>query len=273
MRAFAPERRGVIMGWRQMAVPLGGTIGAIALPLLADAGGVRLALVACAAATATTVGRVRPPGGPCARRRARSLRAGASSTCCGRRASGRPSSVATIYIVGLSAVLTYYIPAARAAGLTRSQAAIGFTLVNVVAGISRPLWGRLADRDGGTRRTRTLRDTGIVGAVAAVFILPALHAGVAARPGGDRGPGLRHVRLQRHPLRDRRRARGLGPVGRRGGPGVDGRVRRRRAGDAGRGRGRRAAGLRRAVGDHGGRLRGRAQSSRRAGCRPGATAG
>ncbi|HEY8860052.1 MAG TPA: MFS transporter, partial [Gaiellales bacterium] len=54
MRAFAPERRGVIMGWRQMAVPLGGTIGAITLPLLADAGGVRLALVACAAATATT---------------------------------------------------------------------------------------------------------------------------------------------------------------------------------------------------------------------------
>ena len=50
--------------------------------------------------------------------------------------------------------------------------------MNVVAGISRPLWGRLADRGGGTRRTRTLRETGIVGAVAAVVILPALHAGV-----------------------------------------------------------------------------------------------
>jgi len=178
MRAFAPERRGVIMGWRQMAVPLGGTIGAITLPLLADAGGVRLALVACAAATATTsiafgllAGHAPADGGVAARGGLRDL----------LRAPGiRPAlSVAMIYIVGLSAVLTYYIPAARAAGLTRSQAAIGFTLVNVVAGVSRPLWGRLADRHGGTRRARTLRDTGIVGAVAALFILPALHAGVA----------------------------------------------------------------------------------------------
>ncbi len=41
MRAFAPERRGAAMGWRQLAVPLGGTIGAVALPLLADAAGCR----------------------------------------------------------------------------------------------------------------------------------------------------------------------------------------------------------------------------------------
>jgi MFS family permease len=177
MRAFAPERRGVIMGWRQMAVPLGGTIGAITLPLLAGAGGVRLALIACAAATATTsiafgllAGHAPAEGAGAARGGLRDL-LGAPGI--------RPAlSVAMIYIVGLSAVLTYYIPAARAAGLTRSQAAIGFTLVNVVAGVSRPLWGRLADRDGGTRRARTLRDTGIVGAVAAVVILPALHAGV-----------------------------------------------------------------------------------------------
>lgn len=178
MRAFAPERRGVVMGWRQMAVPLGGTIGAIALPLLADAGGVRLALVVCAVATATTsiafgllTGHAPAAGGGAARGGLRDL----------LRAPGiRPAlSVAMLYIVGLSAVLTYYIPAARAAGLTRSEAAVGFTLVNVVAGVSRPLWGRLADRDGGTRRTRTLRDTGIVGAIAAAFILPALTAGFA----------------------------------------------------------------------------------------------
>ena len=178
MRAFAPEQRGVVMGWRQMAVPLGGTIGAVALPLLADAGGVRLALVVCAIATATTsiafgllTGHAPAGGGVAARGGLRDL----------VRVPGiRPAlSVAMLYIIGLSAVLTYYIPAAQAAGLTRSQAAIGFTLVNVVAGISRPLWGRLADRDGGTRRTRTLRDTGIVGAIAAAFILPALTAGFA----------------------------------------------------------------------------------------------
>ncbi len=179
MRAFAPERRGVVMGWRQMAVPLGGTIGAVALPLLADAGGVRLALVVCAVATATTsiafgllTGHAPAGGGGPGR--------GSGLRDLLRSPGIRPAlSVAMLYIVGLSAVLTYYIPAARAAGLTRSEAAIGFTLVNVVAGISRPLWGRLADRDGGTRRTRTLRDTGIVGAIAAAFILPALTAGFA----------------------------------------------------------------------------------------------
>jgi MFS family permease len=178
MRAFAPERRGVIMGWRQMAVPLGGTIGAIALPLLADAGGVRLALAACAAATAATSVAFGLLTGHSPAASTVGSRGGLRDLL---RAPGiRPAlTVAMIYIVGLSAVLTYYIPAARAAGLTRSEAAIGFTLVNVVAGVSRPLWGRLADRNGGTRRTRTLRDTGIVAAIAAAFVLPALHAGFA----------------------------------------------------------------------------------------------
>ena len=79
----------------------------------------------------------------------------------------RPAlTVAFVYILGLTAVLTYYIPAVRSAGFTRTQAAVGFTLVNVVAGISRPLWGRLrrqrrrhpadahAARDGHGRRRR-----------------------------------------------------------------------------------------------------------------------
>ena len=181
MRAFPPERRGVVMGWRQLAVPLGGTIGAVALPLLADAGGVRLALAACAVAvTVTSVGFGLLVG-----------HAPAAGTVASRgglrdvlRVTGiRPAlTVAFVYILGLTAVLTYYIPAVRAAGFTRTQAAVGFTLVNVVAGISRPLWGRRADRGGGTRRMRTLRETGMVGAAAAVIILPALHAGF--------GPGL-----------------------------------------------------------------------------------
>jgi MFS family permease len=176
IRSFAPERRGVVMGWRQLAVPLGGTIGAVALPILADAGGVRLALASCAVAVTVTsiafgllVGHAPAAGRVAGRGRVRDV----------LRVPGiRPALVvAFVYILGLTAVLAYYIPAARAAGLTRYQAAIGFTLVNVVAGISRPLWGRRADRGGGTRRMRTLRETGIVGAVAAVLILPALHAG------------------------------------------------------------------------------------------------
>jgi MFS family permease len=177
MRSFAPERRGVVMGWRQLAVPLGGTIGAIALPLLAGTGGVRLALAACAAAvTVTSISfGLLVPHAPAAA--AVGKRSGLRDVL---RVPGiRPAlAVAVVYIMGLTSVLTYYIPAAQAAGLTRSQAAIGFTLVNVVAGVSRPLWGRRADRGGGTRRTRTLRETGMVGAVGSLIILPALHAGV-----------------------------------------------------------------------------------------------
>jgi MFS family permease len=179
MRAFAPEKRGSVMGWRQLAVPLGGTIGAIMLPLLADQGGVPLAMVACAVAvTVTSVGfglLVEHP-------RAEGAVGGRGSLGSVFRVPGIPPAliVAFVYIIGLTAVITYYIPAVRAEGLTSSQAAIGFTLVNIVAGLSRPIWGRRADRGGGTRRTRTLRETGIVGAVAAAAMLPALHAGVGA---------------------------------------------------------------------------------------------
>jgi MFS family permease len=177
MRAFPPERRGVVMGWRQLAVPLGGTIGAVALPLLAGAGGVRLALAACAAAvTVTSVGFGLLVGHAPAVRTAET-RSGLRDVL--RVPKIRPAlAVAFVYILGLTSVITYYIPAVRAAGFSETEAAVGFTLVNVVAGISRPLWGRLADSHGGTRRMRTLRETGMVGAAAAVIILPALHAGV-----------------------------------------------------------------------------------------------
>ena len=54
LREFPPERRGIALGWRQLAVPMGGAIGAAALPLLAHVGGVQLALIVTAFATAST---------------------------------------------------------------------------------------------------------------------------------------------------------------------------------------------------------------------------
>jgi sugar phosphate permease len=45
MQWFAPAERGLAFGVRQTAVPVGGVIGALALPLLVDAGGVEAALL------------------------------------------------------------------------------------------------------------------------------------------------------------------------------------------------------------------------------------
>jgi sugar phosphate permease len=45
---FAREQRGFALGVRQMAVPIGGALGALTLPLLADAGGLRAAMLALA---------------------------------------------------------------------------------------------------------------------------------------------------------------------------------------------------------------------------------
>ena len=44
LRVFEPAQRGMAMGWRQLGVPLGGTLGAAVLPGLAAIGGVRLAM-------------------------------------------------------------------------------------------------------------------------------------------------------------------------------------------------------------------------------------
>ena len=177
MRAFPPEQRGVVMGWRQLAVPLGGTIGAVALPLLARAGGVRLALAACAVAvTVTSVGFGLLVGHAPAVRTAET-RSGLRDVL--RVPKIRPATRRRVRVHPRPDRGDHLLhPGRPRRRLQPTEAAVGFTLVNVVAGISRPLWGRLADSHGGTRRMRTLRETGMVGAAAAVIILPALHAGV-----------------------------------------------------------------------------------------------
>lgn len=51
MSWFAPSERGKALGIRQMAMPLGGALGAVSLPLIAGDDGVRRALLAVAALT------------------------------------------------------------------------------------------------------------------------------------------------------------------------------------------------------------------------------
>ncbi|MDX6523309.1 MAG: hypothetical protein QOI17_822 [Gaiellales bacterium] len=175
LREFPPEKRGIALGWRQLAVPLGGTIGAAALPLLAHVGGVRLALTATAlftASTATVFAKLSLPGSGETRR----LRLDGALTAPGMRPL---LVVGLLYVYALAAALTYIVPAARDDGLGRAQAGALFVILNLAAAASRLVWGRMADRAGGTRRVRTLTECGVLAAVAGLAMPVALHLGLA----------------------------------------------------------------------------------------------
>jgi MFS family permease len=175
LREFPPHKRGIALGWRQLAVPLGGTIGAAALPLLAHVGGVRLALTATAlftASTAAVFAKLSLPGSGETRR----LRLDGALTAPGMRPL---LVVGLLYVYALSAALTYIVPAARDDGIGRTAAGALFVILNLAAAASRLFWGRMADRAGGTRRVRTLTECGVLAAMAGLAMPVALHLGLA----------------------------------------------------------------------------------------------
>jgi len=174
LREFPPERRGIALGWRQLAVPMGGTIGAVALPLLAHVGGVRLALIVTAFATASTAGVfawLSAAGGGAARR----MRLDGALTARGMRPL---LVVGLLYVYALGASLTYIVAAARDDGLGKAEAGALFVVLNLSAAASRLVWGRMADRGGGTRRVRTLVECGMLAAAAGLAMAPVLHVGL-----------------------------------------------------------------------------------------------
>ena len=173
LRVFPPEQRGMVMGLRQMAVPAGGVIAAGLLPLLAHLGGLRLAfgvpavlvlVSGLAFAAVSGPGRARPRPGrePAGRCRP------ACRGCSWSAASTSPRSAACS-------------PSRRRRPRTRASApprpAIVLALLNVGAGVARVVWGRVADREHGTRRVRTLIDVGLVGTVAALAFPLLVHGG------------------------------------------------------------------------------------------------
>jgi len=170
LRVFEPDKRGMAMGWRQLGVPLGGTIGAAVLPALAALGGVRLAMAGAgvaAAATALAFATV-SDGRPAA------FRTGAGQSVMGvlRIPGFKPLlAVGLLYVLALGAILAHYVGALRDAGLSSTAAAAGFAALNITAALSRIVWGRVADGGGGTRRARTLRDIGIL-TVGATCLMP-----------------------------------------------------------------------------------------------------
>jgi MFS family permease len=177
-RHYPVERRAWALGVRQMAVPLGGTISAVALPALEAVGGVRLALLVGAGLVFATGAAFALVLGGEARPAARAERAFRSIL----RADGmrRLLVVGCLYVVVLQALISYTVPSVRAAGFSSFVASAAFLAVNVAAMVSRIVWGHVADRASGSRRARTLVETGAVAAVGALLFAAALHLGAAA---------------------------------------------------------------------------------------------
>lgn len=174
-RVYPAGRRAWALGVRQMSVPLGGTVAAVAMPGLEAHGGVGATLAVAAVAVAVTGVVFAFTADESAT--PRSLRAGRPLRSIWR-APGmqRLFVVAACYIVVLQAVLSFVVPASMAAGLTAFAAGIAYFAINVTAMVSRVVWGHVADRGGGTRRTRTLVEVGAVAAVGALLFTFALHA-------------------------------------------------------------------------------------------------
>lgn len=177
LRVFEPAQRGMAMGWRQLGVPLGGTVGAGVLPGLAALGGVRLAMAgAGVAATTTALAFATVSDG---RPDTRATGAGQSVVGVLRIPGFKPLlAVGLLYVLALGAILAHYVGALRDAGLSGTAAAAGFAALNITAALSRIVWGRVADGGGGTRRARTLRDIGIL-TVGATCLMPLVLAAAA----------------------------------------------------------------------------------------------
>ena len=200
------RQRGWALGVRQMAVPLGGTVAALLLPVLESLGGVRLA-----------VSRRRRRGGgqrSDLRRAAREAIPSAARTRSRgyrRIVRARGDGAAPRRRLALhrraAGVLTYAVPAVRAAGLSSFSASATFFTIN-----GHRRWPRgssgvgVADRAAGheasadARRDRARRRGR----------RRPLHASrsMPARRGHRRRDRLRlrRVRVERHRLRQRRRA-------------------------------------------------------------------
>ena len=179
---FPPERRGFALGMRQMSVALGGLLAALLLPLAVHLSGVPLALGLSGALTAVTavVFALYTPHGPlvpptAARRVIAPFEV--------LRAPGMPRLlvVALCYIVGLTTVLTFGVPALRDGGASRGDGSLLFAFVSLSAMAARIGWGRLADFGGGRRRVATLRDVGIFASGAALLTWLVWPQGTAAR--------------------------------------------------------------------------------------------
>ena len=175
-RVYPVERRTWALGVRQMAVPLGGTVAALSIVPLDSWGGTRLVLGVGAVAvglTGAAFAVLSPPGGA-----AGGVLRGSFSAMRRVPGVGRLFVVVVLFVAVLQAALSYSVPAVRAAGFSTFEAQATYLVVMVTAMVSRVAWGRIADRERGTRRLRTLVEAGVVATVGALLFGVALHGDI-----------------------------------------------------------------------------------------------
>ena len=173
-RVYPAERRAWALGIRQMAVPAGGLVAAATVPALDAVGGTRLVLLVGALLMAVA------GTGFAAVSDSERIKHDSSVRIFRGIWHGpglrRLLVVTLAYLFMLQAVLVSTVPAMRDAGFPAFQAGLAYFLVNVAAVISRVVWGRVADLDNGTRRKRSLVETGIMASIGAVLFGFALHS-------------------------------------------------------------------------------------------------
>jgi len=172
---FGRQQRGLALGVRQMAVPLGGVIGALTLPALASAGGLKAALLALAGGCglgALACGLVfrepeaaRDPAepAPAPLRDARMWRLAAASL---------------LYVTAQAAVLGFtvlFLHEQR--GVAAGAAAAVLAAIQLGGAASRALAGWLSDRSG--RRLPLMRAIGVATAAALAGVAALVHAPLA----------------------------------------------------------------------------------------------
>jgi MFS family permease len=172
---FPPDRRGTLLGLRQMAVPAGGLVAAWLLPALHDVGGLELAFAVPAVAVVATGLAFALAVGP-----TEQVRTAPPSF---RRTFSRPlwlvMATGALYVTALGGVLAFTIDAAHSAGFGETAAERLFMVLNVSAASARVVWGMVADGGGGSRRVSTLTFLGLAGAVVALAYPALLHGSPA----------------------------------------------------------------------------------------------
>lgn len=173
-RVYPGRRRAWALGVRQTAVPVGGLIAAVLVPTLEAADGIRLVLAAGAVAVGVLGMVFSSVSDDVQITHPRSV--GLFRGIWDQPGIKRLLVVTVTYLFLLQTILSYTVPAMRAAGFSAVQAGVGYFVINATAIISRLAWGRIADGAEGTRRKRSLVETGLLAATSALLFGLALHA-------------------------------------------------------------------------------------------------